>query len=318
MNSRRFYLFLLLSLITVALSFGSVFAQEATPEATAEATADTSTGGDTGGMVPGELVSCDSDLILNLYIAERFFDFSSFNDEISADSMLDLDNYDKGQYTALFDALDGSSVELSDSARSSISEMMLMDDMAFELEMTTMGASETNLSEGFAEESEECAALRASLRRFFSAVAMSDAGMSGGDADAGNTGGGTDSSTDGAQEGVYNIALSGATEIPGPGDEDASGTATVYLRPATNEVCVDLSVQNIALPATAAHIHQAPAGESGPPVVTLNAPNESGVSNTCATVDAALMTEMVNNPQNFYINVHNAEFPDGAARGQLQ
>lgn len=324
MNIRRIYLLLFVALTVIALSFGAVFAQEATPEATAEATDDAGTGGDTGGLVPGELVSCDSDLILSLYIAERFFDFSSFNSQMSADTMLDLDSYDRGQYSSLFDDMDSSNaVVYSDETRSSISELMLMDDLAFELEMNTMGASETNLSEGFAEEAAECAALRSSLRRFFNALAMSDVSM----ADAGSLGtgmdsaGSSDSSTDTSgdtQEGVYVVTLSGAQEVPGPGDEDASGTATVYLRSATNEVCVDISIQNIALPATAAHIHQAPAGESGPPVVTLVTPNDAGLSNTCVTVDAALMQEMVVNPQNFYVNIHNAEFPDGAARGQLQ
>jgi hypothetical protein len=300
MNSRRIYLLIIAVLFT--LSFGSVFAQEATEPAEG-------------------MVSCDSDLILSLYIAERFFGFSSFNDEMSGDMMLDLDTIDRGQYSTMFDELDGSTVvEISDETRTSISDMMMMDDATFDAQM-----GETSLSEGVVEESTECAALRASLRRFFMAIAMSDVSMeSAGGAgtgtdtgSSGDTGSDTGSDTGTGQEGVIVVALSGATEVPGPGDEDASGTATVYLRGASNEVCVDISVQNITLPATAAHIHQAPAGESGPPVVPLNAPNENGVSNTCATVDAALMQEMINNPQNFYVNVHNADFPDGAARGQL-
>jgi hypothetical protein len=142
--------------------------------------------------------------------------------------------------------------------------------------------------------------------------------------DAGTGDGATDTSTDttdttdtGVAAGAITISLTGAEEVPGPGDEDATGTAVIYLRTDSNEVCVDISVQNITLPATAAHIHQAPAGQSGPPVVTLNAPDANGLSSTCATVEAALMMELVNNPQNFYVNIHNADFPDGAARGQL-
>jgi hypothetical protein len=134
------------------------------------------------------------------------------------------------------------------------------------------------------------------------------------DAGAGSETGGTD--TDVAA-GAITINLTGAEEVPGPGDEDAAGIAVVYLRTDSNEVCVDISVQNITLPATAAHIHQAPDGQSGPPVVTLTAPGADGLSSTCETVEATLMQELINNPQNFYVNVHNADFPDGAARGQL-
>jgi len=126
------------------------------------------------------------------------------------------------------------------------------------------------------------------------------------------------STTDtGVAPGAITVSLTGAEEVPGPGDEDAEGTAVVYLRADSNEVCVDISVQNITLPATAAHIHQAPAGQAGDPVVPLTAPGEDGLSSTCATVEATLMQDMLNNPENFYVNVHNADFPAGAARGQL-
>ena len=117
--------------------------------------------------------------------------------------------------------------------------------------------------------------------------------------------------------GAITINLTGAEEVPGPGDEDAEGTAIVYLRSDSDEVCVDISVQNITLPATAAHIHQAPAEQAGDPVVPLTAPGEDGLSSTCATVEATLMQDILNNPENFYVNVHNADFPAGAARGQL-
>src|SRR5262245_16076466 len=133
-------------------------------------------------------------------------------------------------------------------------------------------------------------------------------------AEAGTT---SDTTDTGIAAGAITINLTGANEVPGPGDEDAAGTAVVYLRTDSNEVCVDINIQNITLPATAAHIHQAPVGQAGPPVVTLTAPGADGLSSTCATVEAVLMQDMVNNPANFYVNVHNADFPDGAARGQL-
>jgi len=49
--------------------------------------------------------------------------------------------------------------------------------------------------------------------------------------------------------------LSGAAEVPGPGDTDGSGMATITLNPEQREVCFELTVSNIA-PAAAAHIHE--------------------------------------------------------------
>jgi hypothetical protein len=141
-----------------------------------------------------------------------------------------------------------------------------------------------------------------------------EAGVEPGGAEATAAPGTTDT---GLAPGAITVTLTGAEEVPGPGDEDAEGTAVVYLRTDSNEVCVDISVQNITLPATAAHIHQAPAGQAGDPVVPLTAPGADGLSSTCATVEATLMQDMLNNPENFYVNVHNADFPAGAARGQL-
>jgi len=50
--------------------------------------------------------------------------------------------------------------------------------------------------------------------------------------------------------------------------------------------------------------------------VTLDAPAD-GESNACLSVASELVDEIEANPGNFYINVHNAAYPNGAVRGQL-
>ena len=109
--------------------------------------------------------------------------------------------------------------------------------------------------------------------------------------------------------------LTGAAEVPGPGDPDGSGTASIRLNPGQGEVCFELAVSGIA-PATAAHIHVGPAGVAGPVVVGL-APPTSGTSSGCVSADPALIKAIIQNPEQYYVNVHNAEFPAGAVRGQL-
>jgi len=110
-------------------------------------------------------------------------------------------------------------------------------------------------------------------------------------------------------------SLTGAAEAPGPGDPDGAGTATVTVNPGQRQICYTLSVRNID-PATAAHIHEAPVGVAGPVRVTLRAPT-GGSSSGCVTVTRALALEILKDPADYYVNVHNAAYPAGAVRGQL-
>lgn len=115
---------------------------------------------------------------------------------------------------------------------------------------------------------------------------------------------------------TYNTALVGSQEVPGPGDPDGTGTAKITADSTTNSVCFDITVQNIA-PATAAHIHRGARGTAGPPVVTLDAPVD-GFSKDCLSVEKAVAASIIANPSDFYVNIHNSDYPAGAIRGQLR
>lgn len=114
---------------------------------------------------------------------------------------------------------------------------------------------------------------------------------------------------------TFSTTLTGAEEVPGPGDPDGTGSARITLNYGQGTVCYELTVMGIA-PAGAAHIHEAEAGVAGPVVITLEAPT-SGSSSGCVTVDRAQIKEIIQHPEDYYVNVHNAEFPAGALRGQL-
>jgi hypothetical protein len=109
--------------------------------------------------------------------------------------------------------------------------------------------------------------------------------------------------------------LSGAAEVPGPGDPDGTGSAIIILNPGLEQVQFHLEVFNIA-PAFAAHIHRGTADVAGPVVVPLSPPT-SGSSSGTVNASRELILEILRNPAGFYVNVHNAEFPAGAVRGQL-
>jgi CHRD domain len=113
------------------------------------------------------------------------------------------------------------------------------------------------------------------------------------------------------------VQMTGAAEAPGPGDEDGSGVAILRLNPGTGQVCFTIFVEDITLPATAAHIHEAPPGEPGPVVIGLGAPDENGIASGCVSADRDEILEIIREPEEYYVNVHNSDFPAGAVRGQL-
>lgn len=125
--------------------------------------------------------------------------------------------------------------------------------------------------------------------------------------------------------------LTGAAEVPGPGDLDGTGFSAVglFADDDTELLCFELFVEGIELPATGAHIHEGGPEEAGPIVVGLTAPVDpfgAGVGFSFGCVDELALTgdasedqfsEIIDNPEDYYVNVHNEEFPAGAVRGQL-
>lgn len=113
----------------------------------------------------------------------------------------------------------------------------------------------------------------------------------------------------------YHLVLTGAAERPGPGDPDGSGTAHLTVNPGQGEVCYSVTVSDVD-PITAAHIHVAPATAPGPVVIPLAAFTGNSTSG-CANVERDLAIALIQHPEDYYVNVHNATYPAGALRAQL-
>ncbi len=114
------------------------------------------------------------------------------------------------------------------------------------------------------------------------------------------------------------------------GDPDGTGEAYVFgIDGDTTTLCYVLTVEDIQLvPVTegmAAHIHEAPRDSNGPIVAVLAGPEDGnaadclteGEEGVFPTGEAGIVQRILDNPAQFYINVHNPEFPPGAIRGQL-
>jgi hypothetical protein len=118
----------------------------------------------------------------------------------------------------------------------------------------------------------------------------------------------------------FTVMMTGAAEVnasgvPNQGDPDGTGTALLTLNYGQSRVCFEITVSNIATP-TAAHIHEAPTTLPGPIVVPLFVGAGSSMTG-CVEADREEIKEIIQHPEDYYVNVHNAEYPAGAIRGQL-
>lgn len=118
--------------------------------------------------------------------------------------------------------------------------------------------------------------------------------------------------------GSQTVGLNGQQEVGDNGDRNGSGKATLSFDELPGDVyriCTELTTRNIE-GAEAAHIHEAPRGENGPVVVTLDI-STTDDADTCTTVAEATFFEIFEEPADYYVNVHNDQFPGGAIRGQM-
>jgi len=133
--------------------------------------------------------------------------------------------------------------------------------------------------------------------------------------------------------------LLGRKEVPGPGaPRPAEGRAKVRVFPQQERVCFSLSWKHIGAP-NAAHIHFGTRTEAGPIVVTffMTTDDLTGGPTLPETISAVrgctdlvsipegapfdnatqLLKNINRRPGQYYVNVHNPDFPAGAIRGQL-
>jgi hypothetical protein len=124
-------------------------------------------------------------------------------------------------------------------------------------------------------------------------------------------------------------AMTGDEEAPGPGHPEATGTAFLRLNPGQEEVSVVLTFEGFdpndpAERIAAGHIHIGQPGVPGPVVVSFEIPGPlpldedgSGSFANVVSADREVILDIIRNPGDYYVNLHSANFPPGAIRGQL-
>lgn len=144
-------------------------------------------------------------------------------------------------------------------------------------------------------------------------------------------------------DGRQQVNTTGSNAIVG--DADGRGEFYAFGIDANKDtLCYNLQVKRIgeldlppnspANPSTRfAHIHAGKAGANGPVVANIAWPQGGqaadcldgiaqaarfALTNTNFASPKELIADILTNPANYYVNVHNVEFPNGAIRGQLR
>jgi hypothetical protein len=112
---------------------------------------------------------------------------------------------------------------------------------------------------------------------------------------------------------TLHATLSGKKEHPKAGA--GSGSARLTLSTKTGKICYTITVKHVGTMA-AGHIHKGSKSQAGPVVVPLfGTPTKTPKG--CVKAKKSLVRAIVAHPGRYYVNVHTAKFPAGAARGQL-
>lgn len=134
----------------------------------------------------------------------------------------------------------------------------------------------------------------------------------------------------GHENAVLQTDLTGREEVaetPGiAGDPRGRGEAYVFgIDNDAATLCYVLTISSLRGTATAAHIHEGAAGTNGPVVAALASPADGdaadclteGEKGKFPTGEEGIVQRILQNPADFYVNVHSEAFPGGAVRGQL-
>ena len=129
----------------------------------------------------------------------------------------------------------------------------------------------------------------------------------------------TSVSAQGGDRAIFAV-MTGAKEVDVNGEHhgDRNGRGSFSATLDGRQLCYGIQVKNINDP-VAAHIHRGGKDVAGPVVQPLEQPatGDPGASSACIRISRSLARGLRRDPSRYYVNVHTADLPNGAVRGQL-
>lgn len=120
---------------------------------------------------------------------------------------------------------------------------------------------------------------------------------------------------------MFGAALRGSNENPANSTTEV-GAALIWFDAARTTLYWDIDTGGVASP-TLSHIHKQVAGVNGGIVINFATSAAAFVNGelrgsiALGATEAALVADIIANPQGYYVNVHSTAFPAGVLRGQL-
>ena len=112
---------------------------------------------------------------------------------------------------------------------------------------------------------------------------------------------------------TLHATLSGKKEVPKAGN--GTGTARLTLDAKKGRVCFRIKLRHVGT-AVMGHIHKGGKTTAGPITIPLfESPTRQPKG--CKRASKATIRAIIRKPGRYYVNVHTARYPAGAARGQL-
>src|SRR4051812_11702189 len=112
---------------------------------------------------------------------------------------------------------------------------------------------------------------------------------------------------------TLHAGLSGKKEVPKAGN--GRGTARLTLDAKKGRICFRIKLKHVGT-VMMGHIHKGGKSTAGPIVVPLFG-TATKQPKGCTSAKKSVIRAIVKKPGAYYVNVHTAKFPAGAARGQL-